>query len=433
MTRFDLSRRNALRMFSLGALGVAGSGALSACAPSGTGSNSNGGDTKAKDFRFTSWSMNEKANRPAVEKIVADWEKLKSTSIKTTSYPFNEYLSQLTVKLGGGEITGAVQLDIAWLGTIAQTGKLANLGTTAPNGGYTDVALESGTYNGKQLGLPWTTGSIGLVANGKLLDKAGITEHPTTTEEFESVLRELKALGGGVVPYAAATKAAQLKDIFPWMQTFGCTLLEGDRVTIGDDASVDAVTWYKRLYDERLIAPDVDRFDARALFAQGRAVFYDDAVIGKGVIASQTKDKKLAGAMQPVPRPVLQKGDIPRALLWGQVLVIVRGHGQDAATEFALHTTSDKETVTEYFEQVALPPTTTEGLEDPKVQGDAFTTDWTEKITGTATGSPFWRFAKSAQIEEAVAKQVQAVLVGSATAKEAMREAGQTVKDLVRG
>ncbi|MFJ6015451.1 extracellular solute-binding protein [Streptomyces sp. NPDC092952] len=431
MTRFDLSRRSALRMFSLGALGVAGSGALSACAPS-NGSNSNGGDTSAKDFHFTSWSMNEEAARPAVQKIVSNWEKLKSTSIKTTSYPYNEYLSQLAVKLGGGEVTGAVQLDIAWLGTIAQTGKLADLGTKAPEGHYTDVALESGTYNGKQLGLPWTTGSIGLVANGKLLEQAGITKHPTTTEEFESVLRELKALGGGLVPYAAATKVAQLKDIFPWMQTFGCTLLEGDRVTIGDDASIDAVTWYKRLYDERLISADVDRFDARALFAQGKAAFYDDALVGKGVIAAQAKDKKLADAMQPVARPVLQKGDIPRALLWGQVIVIVRGHGQDAATEFALHTTSDRKTVTDYFEQLALPPTTTEGLEDPKVQGDTFTTGWTDKITGTATSSPFWRFAKNSQIEEAVAKQVQAVLVGSATPKNAMREAGQAVKDLIQ-
>lgn len=234
------------------------------------------------------------------------------------------------------------------------------------------------------------------------------------------------------MPYAAATKVAQLKDIFPWMQTFGCTLLEDSKVTIGDDASIDAVTWYKKLHDEKLIAADVDRFDARALFGQGKAAFYDDAIIGKGVTAAQSKDKTLADAMQPMKRPVLRAGDTPQALLWGGVIAIVKGKGQDAATEFALHTTTDRATTTEYFAARALPPSTTAGLSDPKVAQDTFTTEWTEKITDTATGSPFWQFAQNAQIEEAVAKQVQAVLVGTSKPKDAMRKAAEEVNDLIK-
>ncbi|MEV0095000.1 ABC transporter substrate-binding protein [Streptomyces sp. NPDC050738] len=431
MTTSGISRRSALRMFGIGALGMAGAGALGACAPSG-GSTSGGGDTKAKNFDFSSWSLNEATAKPAIEKIIVAWEKSEKAKIRTVAYPYNEYLSQLTLKLGGGETTGAVHLDMAWLGTVAQMGKLADLGPVAAKGGYTEVALNSGKYDGTQYGLPWNTGSIGLIANSKLLEKAGIKEHPTTTEEFEAALRELKKLGGGIVPYAAATKVAQLKDIFPWMQTFGCTLLDGDQVTIGDDASIDALTWYKKLHDAKLIASDVDRFDARALFGQGKAAFYDDAIIGKGVTSAQSKDKTLAAAMQPVPRPVLRAGDSPRALLWGGVIAVVKGKGQEAATQFALHTTSDQATTSRYFADLALPPSTTSGLADPKVAKDTFTTEWTEKITKTATGSPFWRFAQNAQIEEAVAKQVQAVLVGKSSPKDAMKQAGKEVSDLVK-
>ncbi|MEE1839252.1 extracellular solute-binding protein [Streptomyces sp. NPDC007076] len=431
MTTSGITRRGALRMFGIGALGVAGAGALGACAPSGAGTSS-GGDTKSKNFDFTSWSLNEEAAKPSIEKIIAAWEKAEGSKVRAVSYPYNEYLSQLTLKLGGGETTGAVHLDIAWLAAVAQMGKLADLGSVALKGGYTNVALDSGMYDGKQYGLPWNTGSIGVIANSKLLEKAGIKKHPTTVEEFEGALRELKGLGGGVVPYAAATKVAQLKDIFPWMQTFGCTLLEDSKVTIGDDASIDAVTWYKKLHDEKLIAADVDRFDARALFGQGKAAFYDDAIIGKGVTAAQSKDKTLADAMQPMKRPVLRAGDTPQALLWGGVIAIVKGKGQDAATEFALHTTTDRATTTEYFAARALPPSTTAGLSDPKVAQDTFTTEWTEKITDTATGSPFWQFAQNAQIEEAVAKQVQAVLVGTSKPKDAMRKAAEEVNDLIK-
>lgn len=434
MTTSGISRRGALRMFGIGALGMAGVGALGACAPSpsNSGSASNGGDTKSKDFDFTSWSLNEEAARPAIEKIIAAWEKAEKSKVRAVSYPYNEYLSQLTLKLGGGETTGAIHLDIAWLAAVAQMGKLADLGSVAPKGGYTDVALKSGVYDGKQYGLPWNTGSIGVIANSKLLEKAGIKKHPTTVDEFEDALRALKGLGGGVVPYAAATKVAQLKDIFPWMQTFGCTLMDGEKVTIGDDASVDAVTWYKKLHDAKLIAADVDRFDARALFGQGKAAFYDDAVIGKGVTAAQSKDKTLADAMQPMQRPVLHSGDTPQALLWGGVIAIVNGKGQDAATQFALHTTSDLATTSEYFTSRALPPSTTAGLADPKVAKDTFTAEWTEKITKTATGSPFWQFAQNAQIEEAVAKQVQAVLVGKSKPKDAMKKAGEEVAALIK-
>ena len=49
MTTSGISRRGALRLFGIGALGVAGAGVLGACAPSGAGSPSNGGDPKSKD------------------------------------------------------------------------------------------------------------------------------------------------------------------------------------------------------------------------------------------------------------------------------------------------------------------------------------------------------------------------------------------------
>ena len=239
---------------------------------------------------------------------------------------------------------------------------------------------------------------------------------------------------GGAAPAAdeSATKVAQLKDIFPWMQTFGCSIIEGGKVTIGGDASIDAVEWYKKLYDEKLIAKDVDRFDARALFGQGTVGFYDDAIVGKGATLATAKDTNLADAMVPVARPVLKSGDDPCALLWGHVIVVTKGAGSASATDFALHTTSDEATIVEYFSKLALPPTTTEGLHHPKVAADAFTADWTEKITKTATPGPFWAYAKNAQIEEAVAKRVQAVLVGQSSAKDAMKKAGEEVTTLLK-
>ena len=158
------------------------------------------------------------------------------------------------------------------------------LSTLAEGRGYTDAALGAGSLDGKQLGLPWTIGAIGLIGNAELFDKAGASLTPKTIEEFEEGLRALKGIG--VIPYAASTKAAQLKDIVVWMQTFGSPIIDGDESTIGDEASVKAVEWYQKLYDEGLIAPDVDRAAARTLFAQGGTALYDDAPVGKSSVVS---------------------------------------------------------------------------------------------------------------------------------------------------
>ncbi|MER7506582.1 hypothetical protein AB0L05_36995 [Nonomuraea pusilla] len=421
-----LNRRAAFRLAGLSALGAA----LAACAPDAAGGGAPKGDAAARTFGFTSWSLNEEAQKAAVQAIVDAYAAKGGVKIDTASFPYNEYLNQVTLKLRGGQLSGAVQLDISWLAALAAMGRLKDLGAQAAKGGYTDVALSSGQFQGRQLGLPWTTGSIGLVANTEILKKAGVDGMPATVEEFEDALRKVAKLGGGITPYAAATKAAQLKDILPWMRTFGSPLLEGDTITVGDDASVAAVEWYKKLYDAKLIAPDVDRFDARALFAQGKAAFYDDAIITRGVVAAQSPDKSLTGKMAPLARPVLKAGDTPQALLWGHVIVVVDGEGSDAAADFASYATSDTATVAAFFEKVKLPPTTTAGLADPKVAGDAFTTEWTEKITKTATPNPFWRYAGYAQIETAIAEQVQAVLVGQSSAKDALAKAAETAKPL---
>jgi ABC-type glycerol-3-phosphate transport system substrate-binding protein len=424
-----IRRREALRVLGAGALAAAGTGALSGCVPEADPAA--GGDAEAATFGFTAWSLNEAAQKDAVKSIVDAYAAANKVTIKTASYPYNDYLSQLTLKLRGGQVTGAVQVDVAWVGALAGTGRLIDLGRYV-RGGYTEVALRSGQHDGTQYGLPWTTGSIGLIANTDILEKAGVTTMPRTIEEFEEALTAVKGRGGGVVPYAAATKVAQLKDILPWMQTFGSPLLRGNAVAIGDDASVRALAWYKKLYDAKLIAPDVDRFDARALFAQGRAAFYDDAIVAKGVIAKQAKDKDLAAAMEPLPRPVLNPGDPPQALVWGHVIAVVAGTGSASAARFAAHTTSDTATAVGFFEKVALPPTTTAGLNDPKVKGDAFTTAWTEKITKTATPSPFWRYAGSARIDSAIAEQVQAALVGKSSPKDAMSKAAATIGPLLK-
>lgn len=416
-----LSRRSVLQIAGLGlvAAGVAG------CAPSVSGGGEAEGltDDGVKQFDFTSWSMNEEASKAQLEKLLDSWSESAGVTIETPSYPFNEFLKQVILQLRGGQLAGAMQMDIAWLTSTASLGKFADVSSLTDGVGYADYALPTGQHGGVQVGFPWTTGAIGMVANRELMEEVGVTEPPTTIEDFEAMLVELKGLGGGVVPYAAMTKVANLKDIVPWMWAFGSPVVEDGEITIGDDESIDAITWYKKVYDDGLIGKDLDRYDARALFGQGKVGVFEDAPAARKFVSANATDPDIGDKLTAFGRPVVNSGDDPQALSWGQLICVANGEGAYAAAEFAKHITSDKETVLGYFEEAGYPPALTEALDDPRFTSDTFAAEFATRITPTAQADPIWEFSQSALMYEALAAQVQAVLIGKSSPKEAAQQA----------
>jgi multiple sugar transport system substrate-binding protein len=420
----QLNRRDLIRFGAVGIGSLALLGATTGCAPGATAPTPNP-DAAATNFDFASWGMSEEATKPVLQSAVDAFAKSEGVKATTPSYPFNDYLNQLMLQVRGGQFSGAAQLDVAWLSSVAALGKLVDLSSYTKGREYTKPALDAGTFDGKQLGLPWTIAAIGLTTNTELLEKAGASKDPQTLEEFEENLRALKGIG--VIPYAAATKAAGLKDILVWMQTFGSPIVKDGKSALASAEAVEAVTWYKKLYDEGLIAADVDRSAARSLFAQGKTAIYDDAPVGKAGVVAQSPDAALGDKMAPIARPVLKSGDTPQEVLWGHLVAVVDGEGAQTAAEFAQWLTSDVEQTVDYFTQLGLPPTTEPALEKTTGGEDLFLASFTEKVTVDAAASPLWPYVSYAQMETAIAEQVQAVLIGQSTPAQAMKTASDAV------
>lgn len=437
-----LSRRQVIRVLGAGA-GVAGTATLlGACAPSGgpdasrtspTGASSAGAGTDGSrapaEFGFAAWSLNEEAAAPVIQSLLDDYAARTGDTISTVSYPYNEYLNQLILQAQGGQFTGAAQLDINWLGAMAQLGLLRDLSEFTSGVGYTEAALASGQLDGVQLGLPWTTGAIGLIANRDILDSAGLGDSFDTIEEFEAGLQAIKDSNPDVIPFGGMTAVDNLKDILAWMMTFGSPVVVDGDTTLGDEGSVEAVAFWKRLYDAELIPPALNRFDARALFAQARMGMYEDAIVGRGAVTSQAPEG-FGDLLVPLARPV-PSGGAAASLLWGHLIVVIDGDGSDAAAAMAATLTADPEIAVGYFEDLGLPPTTDGALAAPEVASDEYTIQFTERITSSAVSSPFRPFAAGAQMESVVAEQVQRVLVGRADPQEAMDAAAEGVRALL--
>jgi ABC-type glycerol-3-phosphate transport system substrate-binding protein len=386
---------------------------------------------EATDFTFTGWSLNEGSTRDVIMEAVTEFSEANAVSVTDVAYPYNEYFNQVVLQARGGNLSGLVQMDVAWMAPLAALGALADLGPAIPEGVYSDAALNACQVGSVQYGIPWTTASIGMVANQELLEAAGVTEMPVTIEEFEAALEALRAYDADVIPYAAMTDTAQLKDIIPWIWTFGGTVIdeEGNAV-LNDAGTIQAVEWYGDLMSRGLISADIDRFDARQLFAQGRVGFYEDAIVARA-LAAGNKPADLELTVVPVPRPVVEEGDEPQALLWGHCLAVIDDENAATATDFALYLTSDTVPTTRYFEGLSLPPTNIEFLESETFQSDVYVSTWTSDITATAQANPFWPYAEAARMEAILGEQVQQVLVGNMSAQDAMDEASEEIDDLL--
>jgi multiple sugar transport system substrate-binding protein len=386
------------------------------------------------EFTFTGWAINEGASKEVVTGFMKSYGESHNAILKEQAFPYGEMLNQLILQANGGSAEGAAQMDINWLATLAATGKLKDLSAYTAGRGYTEAGLRSGQVNGVQYGLPWTTGSIGLVANKQILEAAGVTEMPKTVEEFEAALLKIKAYDPEIIPYAGMTAAAQLKDILFWIWTFGGSVIDANgKVTLGDAGSIAALEWYKSLLDRGLMAPEMDRFTARQLFSQGKVAFYDDAIVMRGIVTKDSPIANLGELIVPLSRPVLKLGDTPRALLWGHIVVVFEGKNSDAAAEWAQFLTSDLETTVTYFDKLSLPPTTEAALKSESVQKNAFIAGWSQKITATAQSNPFIVYPESARMEAILTENVNAYLVGAIpTAKAALDKAAADISALMK-
>ncbi len=140
--------------------------------------------------------------------------------------------------------------------------------------------------------------------------------------------------------------------------------------------------------DNKLISPKLNRFDARQLFNQGKVVFYEDAILARGIVSKDSPVKDLAKKIAPFSRPTTGSGE-PQALLWGHLVAVFSKDGADAAGQFARFITSDTETAVKYFKVMSLPPVTTAALAADDVKNDTYTIGWGDKITKTARAHPF--------------------------------------------
>lgn len=409
-----LSRRGVLAL-GLGAAGAA----LVGCA------STDPAVSEVRAVNFTSWVFGTSGAGPTTE-AVTGFERQSGITVHPRSYPYEQYLNQMVLKARSGNATGVAQIDEEWMSTLVTAGVLRDLGPLVQTERYPEFVAAAGTYRGIRYAMPWTQSAIGIVANSGLAARFGVDINRIRgIDAFTEALRTIKRAEPSMIPYLPCTDVTQLKDMLPWMWSFGSPVVADGRVTLGDRGSVQAVEYWKSLLDEGLIQSGIIRDDGRTLFAQERAVFYEDAPQAIGVVPKRSSDADIAAKMRPLPRPALDGAG--RNLVWSQPLVALNdGPAVDALLQYM---STDTRALQIMFEGAGQPPATSAALAAPWFADSAFYTEWNAVVASASELNPLWMFPKATAAQQFFDQRMELALSGSVTVAEALRDAADGLQD----
>ena len=378
---------------------------------------------------WAGWSGEEEASKPIFERMMQAYRDQTGNDVTWVGFTWSDAAQQLLIRCQSGEQLDLSQADISIFNTLVQAGVLEDwnnvVGEDYMKNTFEQSYLEVGNVDGKQYGMPWTMAAITMVYNPEILTAAGWTEPPKTIDEFEKCLADIKAYDPNIIPYALSTKDATCgADFVPWLWTFGSGIWdENGNIIVNNDKAVQALDWYKSLYDKGYIALDVGRSEARTMFAQGKVAFYDDAVVAKSQVISNGVDPdNVVNVCSAMLRPVLKEGDTPQAVQWGGMLVVYKNseYKEDAAA-LAKVLESDEITL-DYFKNGGMPPTTKSAANSDVVKNDPYINTFIES-TKTARLEETARMTNANEIKNILTEEIQFALLGQKTSQEALDEA----------
>lgn len=242
---------------------IAGVGAvamLASVAACGSTGASDGGDQKNADGKteITLWMWGT-----GPDKMIAEFEKA-NPDIKvnwvnagTGEEQYIALNNAFASGKGAPDVIGAEYYALPQLALSGELLDLTEMGAADLKDDYTPGTWSSVNINGGIYGLPLDSGPMAFFYNKEIFDKAGVTEAPTTWDEYYEAAKKIHALGDNYYITSDAGDAGFF-DSMVW-QAGGHpfeTSEDGKTVSIdltGDEGTQKFVEYWQKMIDEGLI------------------------------------------------------------------------------------------------------------------------------------------------------------------------------------
>lgn len=238
----------AAAMTAMAAMGLAGCG------------GSGGGADGEVALEFAQWwepELPDGTFRALMDKFE---EQNPGIKVELLSGPYASTKEQLVAGAAAGTMPDVVGIDGAWVNDFAKQGAIADLTALMGQEGYDDSELASQIqYQGATYMIPVVNFVYPLFANTALLTKAGVTQIPSTREEFAAAAKAVTGgeVSGWALPLSLEAPNGIQNDVMSWVWASGGSMLTGDgKPNLKGNADVrSAAEFIKKLWDDGVVSP----------------------------------------------------------------------------------------------------------------------------------------------------------------------------------
>jgi ABC-type glycerol-3-phosphate transport system substrate-binding protein len=163
-----------------------------------------------------------------------------------------EYQERLETMFSGGVFPDVVYIPTLWSKRHAAMGHAYDLTNALPKeliGDYFDGPLAAVTYNGRVIGLPYTTDCLDLFYNKEMIQKAGIQMPASEAQAWtwEQFIGAVKAAQKANNTRYGVTIGNDFSHYLPFLWQTGATVLneKQDKVTVNQSGTVRFLNWFR--------------------------------------------------------------------------------------------------------------------------------------------------------------------------------------------
>ena len=292
-----------------------------------------------------------------------------------------------------------------------------------------DYLWELGAFEGKLYVTPFSANNLGLYANQKLVDEAGIKQAPQTWDEFKDAARRLTRNGvyGFQIPIGTSEWTVWTWQCFLWQA--GGEILTSDKkqATFNSPAGVAALEFWKSLYDEKL-----------ANFSETDAGYKTDNILagrialtinGPWNYAGIKEQKDVAITVWPLPRKERAATNIG-----GEALFLFKSNAQRerAAWQFMKFVMSAEFQV-DWAMATGYLPVSKSAANDARyqafLQANPFIKAYNDQMP---TGRTRPSIAQYPALSQVLGKYLEAALYGKLSSQEALDKAANEVNAILQ-
>jgi multiple sugar transport system substrate-binding protein len=382
------------------------------------------------DVEFMTWTYTEETGQKIVQTMMDGFSSDSGVTVVPQGYAWGEMMKNYLLRARSANLPDVGQVQGRLLPILKDVPGIVDFNTIYSReeleARFTPGFLAMGEVDGKQIALPWIGGTVGWVANQEVLDAAGVTEMPTTIDEFREALVKVRDNVPNSVPFGMATKNENsiVLDYMILVATFGGRVITDGKPTVNSPEAVAALTFATELVQERLAAPEIDRPDARRLFGQGATAFFIDAPVARTFARQFSgRGEEIDGAVKPIPGPVVAEGGTPVSIQWGHVITLFGDENaapDSDAVKWIDYLLSDDVLVAYATDQSTLPATAS-GQTNERVTSDQYLADW-----AAASVSPIRHDIASldngAEVSAIIGEEFQAAILGQKSPEQAAND-----------